>query len=209
MKIGYARVSTKEQNLDLQIEALTKEGCTEIFQEKVSGAKVEREELSKCIDKLREGDVLVFWKLDRIGRSMKHLTELVEGLREKGVDIKSLNDPIDTTTASGRLAFNIFASLASFERDLISERTKAGLESARARGRFGGRPKGLSKEAETKARLAESLYKEKLSISEILSQLKISRMTLYNYLRHRGVKVSGKQETPSFVEGSVKNHINR
>jgi DNA invertase Pin-like site-specific DNA recombinase len=191
MKIGYARVSTKEQSFDLQLDALRKAGCKKIYQETVSGAKAARLQLDLMLDNLRAGDVLVIWKLDRLGRSLQHLVELVHGLMEKGVGLKSLNDPIDTTTPQGRLSFNLFASLAEFERDLIRERTQAGLSAARARGRRGGRPRGLPSSAEVTARAAETLYTErKLSVRQIADRLGISKSTLYAYLRHRGVRIS-------------------
>ena len=190
MKIGYARVSTKEQSFDLQLDALRKAGCKKIYQETVSGAKAARLQLDLMLDNLRAGDVLVIWKLDRLGRSLRHLVELVHGLMEKGVGLKSLNDPIDTTTPQGRLSFNLFASLAEFERDLIRERTQAGLSAARARGRRGGRPRGLPSSAEVTARAAETLYTErKLSVRQIADRLGISKSTLYAYLRHRGVRI--------------------
>ena len=139
---------------------------------------------------MRAKDVVVVWKLDRLGRSLKHLVSVVSALMEKGVGLKSLHDPIDTTTSQGRLIFNLFASLAEFERDLISERTQAGLAAARARGRNGGRPSGLSDAAKKKARAAEALYKEgELSANEIAQNLGISKATLYKYLRYRGVTV--------------------
>jgi DNA invertase Pin-like site-specific DNA recombinase len=142
------------------------------------------------IENLRSGDVLVIWKLDRLGRSLNHLIGLVNELMERGVGLKSVNDPIDTTTPQGRLSFNLFASLAEFERDLIRERTQAGLSAARARGRSGGRPKGLPKKAEATACAAETLYREReLSVQQIADKLGISKSTLYSYLRHRGVKV--------------------
>jgi DNA invertase Pin-like site-specific DNA recombinase len=156
MKIGYARVSTKEQNLALQLDALEKEGCKKIFQEKISGAKADRPELKKMIDQLREGGVIITWKLDRLGRSLRDLVNLMNEIQDKGAGLKSLNDSIDTTTPHGKLTFHLFASLAEFERDIIRERTRAGLEAARARGRKGGRPKGLSKEAQDKAMIAET-----------------------------------------------------
>ena len=190
MKIGYARVSTKEQSFDLQLDALRKAGCKKIYQETVSGAKAARVQLDLMLDNLRAGDVLVIWKLDRLGRSLRHLVELVHGLMEKGAGLKSLNDPIDTTTPQGRLSFNLFASLAEFERDLIRERTQAGLSAARARGRRGGRPRGLPSSAEVTARAAETLYTErKLSVRQIADRLGISKSTLYAYLRHRGVRI--------------------
>ena len=190
MKIGYARVSTKEQSFDLQLDALRKAGCKKIYQETVSGAKAARVQLDLMLDNLSAGDVLVIWKLDRLGRSLRHLVELVHGLMEKGVGLKSLNDPIDTTTPQGHLSFNLFASLAEFERDLIRERTQAGLSAARARGRRGGRPRGLPSSAEVTARAAETLYTErKLSVRQIADRLGISKSTLYAYLRHRGVRI--------------------
>jgi DNA invertase Pin-like site-specific DNA recombinase len=191
MKIGYARVSTKDQNFGLQIDALQKAGCEKLYREVVSGARTERPVLDRVVDSLRTGDVLVIWKLDRLGRSLKHLVELVNTLRERGVGLQSLNDPIDTTTPQGRLSFNLFASLAEFERDLIRERTQAGLSAARARGRNGGRPKGLSAQAEATACAAETLYLErKLSVRQIADRLGISKSTLYAYLRYRGVAIS-------------------
>ena len=139
--------------------------------------------------------MIVIWKLDRLGRSLKHLVELVSQLTERGVGLKSLNDPIDTTSSQGKLIFNIFVSLAEFERDLIVERTQAGLKAARARGRNGGRPKGLSADATLKAVAAETLYKEgKLSANEIASNPGISKTTLYSYLRRRDVKVGSFQK---------------
>ena len=190
MKIGYARVSTKDQSLDLQIRALKKEGCKRIYSEHIDGAKVERAELSNMISQLREGDTVVVWKLDRLGRSLRDLVTLVFKFQELGVGFKSLQDNIDTTTPTGKLIFHLFAALAEFEKDIISQRTKAGLEAARLRGRKGGRPKGLSKQAKDKARLAESLYKEKISsVKEICDYLNISKPTLYRYLRSRNVPI--------------------
>ena len=190
MRMGYARVSTKEQNIELQVDALKKAQCEQIFEEVASGAKTTRPVLDDLLSRLRSGDVLVIWKLDRLGRSLKHLVTLTNELLERQIGLVSLNDPIDTTTPQGRLIFNIFASLAEFERDLIRERTQAGLEAARARGRKGGRPRGLSKQAEATAMAAETLYGEgELSVQAICDQLSISKPTLYSYLRHRGVKI--------------------
>jgi DNA invertase Pin-like site-specific DNA recombinase len=194
MQIGYARVSTREQSFDLQIDALRKVGCEKLYQEVVSGAKAERPVLDALLRELRPGDVLVIWKLDRLGRSLRHLVELAGNLLEREVGLRSLNDPIDTTTPQGRLAFNLFASLAEFERDLIRERTRAGLAAARARGRKGGRPKGLPPQAERTACAAETLYREqRLSVREIAEELGIAKSTLYEYLRHRGVPIGGRQ----------------
>lgn len=193
MQIGYARVSTREQSVDLQVDALRKAGCEKVLQEVVSGAKAERPVLDALLADLRRGDVLVIWKLDRLGRSLRHLVELAGTLTERDVGLRSLNDPIDTTTPQGRLAFNLFASLAEFERDLIRERTQAGLTAARARGRLGGRPKGLPPEAERTACAAETLYREqRLSVREIADELGIAKSTLYAYLRHRGVPIGGR-----------------
>jgi len=190
MKIGYARVSTQGQQVDLQVDALEKAGCELIFQEIVSGAKADRPELAKMRAQLRKGDTVCIYKLDRLGRSMKHLLELVDEFQQKGVGLLSLTDAIDSSTAQGRLVLNLFASLAEFERDLIRERTQAGLISARARGRKGGRQKGLSSEAEKNARLAEMYYKEGLlGVNLIAKKLAISKVTLYKYLRHRGVEI--------------------
>ncbi|MDO1451821.1 recombinase family protein [Rhodocytophaga aerolata] len=190
MKIGYARVSTGDQNLDLQVDALKKAGCGKIYQEKVSGMKTYRVELAKLLAHLRAGDVLVIWKLDRLGRSLQHLVTLTQELLQKEVGLQSLSDPIDTTTAQGRLVFNIFASLAQFERDLIRERTMAGLASARVRGRLGGRKKGLSAKAQKTALIAEALYKQRqLPVIDLCKQLSISKPTFYRYLRSRGVEI--------------------
>jgi DNA invertase Pin-like site-specific DNA recombinase len=193
VKIGYARVSTQDQNLEMQLDALQKIGCEKIFQEKASGIKSDRPQLAAMQLILREGDVIYIYKLDRLGRSLKHLLEMTSDFEKRGIGLVSINDSIDTTTAQGRLIFNIFASLAEFERDLIRERTKSGLEAARARGRKGGRSRGLSKEAEKKAMLAQTLYNErKLGVNEIAADLEISKMTLYKYLRHRGVQINSK-----------------
>jgi len=196
MRIGYARVSTKDQSFDVQVDALNRAGCDEIYREVCSGARTERPALGELLSHIRGGDVVVIWKLDRLGRSLKHLVELVNELNAKDVGLQSLQDPIDTTTPQGRLCFNVFASLAEFERDLIQERTQAGLASARARGRKGGRPKGLSPQAEATACAAETLYLEgKLSVREIAKRLGISKNTLYAYLRHRGVQI-GPYQSP-------------
>jgi DNA invertase Pin-like site-specific DNA recombinase len=190
MKLGYARVSTRDQNSNLQVDALKRAGCERIYQDVASGSKTERPALDEMLGQLRPGDVLVIWKLDRMGRSLAHLVELVGDLVTRKVGLVSLNDPIDTTSAQGRFVFNLFASLAEFERELIRERTQAGLSAARARGRVGGRPKGLSSQAQATAMAAETLYREKrLSVSAIAGKLHISKSTLYGYLRHRSVDI--------------------
>lgn len=186
MKIGYARVSTRDQKDDIQVDALKKAGCERIYLDIASGAKSVRPELDKLLANARAGDAVVIWKLDRLGRSLKHLVELVGELAMRKVGLQSLNDPIDTAHAQGRLVFNLFASLAEFERELIRERTQAGLSAARARGRVGGRPKGLPAKAEAMAMAAETLYRERrLSVSAIGERLHISKSTLYSYLRRR------------------------
>jgi DNA invertase Pin-like site-specific DNA recombinase len=190
MNIGYARVSTQDQDLSLQIDALNNAGCKKIYKEKITGSKKERPQLNELLEQLREGDVVVIWKLDRLARSLKDLVSLVNEIQEKGGALHSLNDQIDTTTPHGKFTFHIFAALAEFERDIIRERTKAGLAAARARGRKGGRPKGLSKKAQHTAIIAEKLYQEReLTVKEICEQLSISKGTLYNYLRYRGVNI--------------------
>ena len=182
MLIGYARVSTQDQHLHLQLDDLHKTGCERVYQEKVSSTK-DRPQLARLLESIREGDTVVVWKLDRLGRSLKELIGLINAFQAKGVGFRSLNDAIDTTTAQGRLVFNIFASLAEFERDLIGERTKAGLSAARARGRQGGRPKGMTKEANGKAQAVWTLYeKREKSTQEIAKLLGISRATVYRYL---------------------------
>ena len=193
MKIGYARVSTNDQNLDLQLDALKLEKCEKVFTDKLSGSRKNRPGLDSMKKILRKGDEVVVWKLDRLGRSLRDLVDLVNFLNEKEVSFHSIQDRIDTSSPVGQFTFHIFAAVAQFERDIIRERTKAGLKAARARGRCGGRPKGLSKEAKNKALAAETLYKErKLSVSQICNQLSISKPTLYSYLRHRGVKIAKK-----------------
>ncbi len=183
MKIGYARVSTYEQNLSLQMDALEKVGCEKVFHDQVSSIKTKRPGLDEALAYLREGDVLVVWRLDRLGRSLKHLIETANLLEEQGVGLQSLQEAIDTTTSGGKLIFHIFGALAEFERNLIRERTQAGLEAARARGRRGGRPKSL----DTKKReLLYRLYDEKKnSIQEICDLMGVSKSTLYAYLRKR------------------------
>lgn len=182
--IGYARVSTKDQELHLQMDALEKAGCkrSKIFIDKVSGVKAQRPGLDKCLAALEAGDTLIVWRLDRLGRSMRHLVLLVEDLREKGIGFKSLCEgDIDTTTASGELTFNIFSSLAQFERRLIQERVKAGLTAARARGIKGGRKK--IEHTNPKVLTAKKMHKNHgMSISDICNTLKISRPTFYRWL---------------------------
>jgi DNA invertase Pin-like site-specific DNA recombinase len=181
MLIGYARVSTNEQNLDLQKDALEKDGCEKIYVEQASGSKSSRPELEKTIEMLREGDTLVVWRLDRLGRSLKHLIELVTELEGNGIGFKSITESMDTSTNNGKLIFHIFGALAEFERNLIRERTQAGLASARARGRMGGRPHALD---DKRKATAVRMYNSKThSVEEICKLMGISRPTLLGYVR--------------------------
>jgi DNA invertase Pin-like site-specific DNA recombinase len=181
MLIGYARISTTDQTLDLQRDALTKAGCTRIFTDTASGAQLERVGLTDALSHVREGDILVVWKLDRLGRSLKDLIERIRQLNDRKIGFKSLTENIDTTTSGGKLIFHIFGALAEFERDIIKERTNAGLEAARTRGKLGGRPKALSPE---KIKLARRLYADKsTSVAEICKMLGISRHTLQRYVK--------------------------
>jgi DNA invertase Pin-like site-specific DNA recombinase len=193
MIFGYARVSTEDQNLSLQLDALKSAGCDRIFSEKKSGAKDDRAELIRLLDQVREGDTIMVWKLDRLGRSLHHLVATITDLNTRGVAFRSLRESIDTTSATGKLIFHIFASLAEFERDMIRERTNAGLASARARGRVGGRPEGLSPTADLKANAAKALYQDGNSLTVIMTQLGIkSKETLYRWLRLKGVEIGKK-----------------
>lgn len=180
MLIGYARVSTDDQNLDLQRDALTQAGCGKLCEDKESGAKAERPGLLLALEVLRDGDTLVVWRLDRLGRSLKDLIALVEKLEQRGIALKSLQENIDTSSSGGKLVFHLFGALAEFERNLIRERTQAGLSAARARGRSGGRPKALDA---NKRQLAIRLYHERQhSIDELCRMMGISKPTLYSYL---------------------------
>ncbi len=186
--VGYARVSTDDQDLSLQMDSLIGLGVTQddIFTDKVSGAKIDRPGLGACLAKLQPGDTLVVWRLDRLGRSMHHLVELIEELRNRGIGFRSVSDGlIDTTSPSGELIFHIFSALAQFERRLIQERTKAGLASARARGRLGGRPAINLDEA--KVRAARKLQDDHtLNIDDICKTLHMSKSTYYRYVRMKG-----------------------
>lgn len=186
MIVGYARVSTTDQTLNLQQDALNQAGCDRLFSDTMSGAKAERPGLAQALEFMRAGDVLVVWKLDRLGRSLKNLIEVVSKLSETGIGFRSLTESIDTTTSSGKLIFHIFGALAEFERDLIRERTAAGLVAARARGRKGGRPRAAALSDPKKVALAVSLYNDKNnSIDDICATLRVSRSTLFRYLRQR------------------------
>lgn len=193
IKIGYARVSTFEQNLDLQIDALKKEGCKQIFTDKISGVKSQKPNFEKLLAYAREGDTIVVWKLDRLGRSTVQLIELMEDLKKKGIHLKSLNESIDTTSATGMLFFQFMCILAEHERNIIRERTTAGLSAARARGRTGGRPKGLSEHYQLKAPEVKEMYeKGNRSTEEIRKIFGIkSQPTLYKILEFSGAKIDG------------------
>ena len=179
MLIGYARVSTQDQSMDLQKDALVKSGCQEVFEDIISGSKSDREGLDKLLKYVRPGDTVVVWKLDRLGRSLKHLIELVQIFNERGIGFKSLQENIDTTTASGKLFLHIFGALTEFEREIIRERTLAGLKAAAERGRKGGRPRAMD---EKKIEQARALHRSKIPIAEICETLEISKGTLYRNL---------------------------
>jgi DNA invertase Pin-like site-specific DNA recombinase len=179
MIFGYARVSTQEQNLDMQLDALKKYGCEEIYQEKITGMKRERPQLEELLKLIRSGDKVIIYKLDRISRSTKHLIELSELFENKSIQFVSIQDSIDTSTPMGRFFFRTMASIAELERDIISERTKAGLTAARARGRNGGRPKADKKKVQLALRMYNS---NEYSISQIVQATGISQATLYRKL---------------------------
>ncbi len=192
MLIGYARVSTREQNLDMQLDALKKAGCEKIFHDKLSGARTERPGLSRLKDSLRPGDTVVIWRLDRLARSLKDLITWVNWLHEQGVSLKSLNDPIDTTTPAGELVFHIFGAIAEFERNVNRERSRAGMEAARARGRFGGRPPTLSND---KLELLMSLYYEKKhSVIKLCEMFEISKTGFYKMKQRYEAKHPPKEQ---------------
>lgn len=181
MLIGYARVSTLDQNPELQQDALLEAGCEKVFTDKITGTAARRPELDKLKEQLREGDTLVVWRLDRLGRSLKDLIEWVAYLEQIGVAFRSLQEAVDTTTSTGKLVFHMFAALAEFERNLIRERTQAGLAAARARGRKGGRAKALS--AKQRKRVVELYTSKEVSVKEICAMFSISKPTLYSYVK--------------------------
>jgi DNA invertase Pin-like site-specific DNA recombinase len=187
--IGYARVSTTEQHLHLQQDALVKAGCLKIFTDTISGAKSERKGLSEALDFIRGGDTLVVWRLDRLGRSLKDLIERITELHSRNIGFKSLTEQIDTTTSGGKLIFHIFGALAEFERDIIQERTNAGLTAARARGRQGGRPKSPLSD-ERKLQMARQMYENKShSVRDICNALGIPRSTFYKYVKGNSKRI--------------------
>jgi DNA invertase Pin-like site-specific DNA recombinase len=174
--VGYARVSTNQQNLALQADALARAGCARRFEDTASGARADRPGLKAALEYMREGDVLVVWKLDRLGRSLPHLIETVSGLAARGVGFRSLSEAIDTTTPGGRLIFHVFGALGQFERDLIGERTRAGLEAAAARGRRGGRKPVVTGD---KLRRAQALVAGGLNVREAAARVKVGKTALY------------------------------
>jgi DNA invertase Pin-like site-specific DNA recombinase len=192
MRIGYARVSTGEQKMDLQLDALQEAGCERIYDEKTSGAAKNRSELEKCLDSLRDGDTLVVWRLDRFGRSLKDLVSKMETLEERGADFVSLTEGIDTTTAQGKLTFHIFGALAEFERELGRERTMAGLKAARERGRVGGRPRAL--DGKDIPELQALMKDPDVSTADICERFGISKATLYRYIGPNGERRRGVEE---------------
>jgi len=180
MKVGYTRISTLDQNQDLQLDALKNAGCEKFFSDKASGAKSDRPGLNEALGFLRSGDCLVVWKLDRLGRNLKHLIEVVEDLKSKKIGFVSLQDGFDTTTSGGKFVFQIFGAMAEFERDIIRERTRAGLDAARARGRTGGRKEKLNA---TQIAALKTMYESKKhSLGEICSTFGITKPTIYRYL---------------------------
>ena len=183
MKIGYARVSTADQHLRMQEDALKIAGCEEIYTDVISGVKSHRPGLDKALSYAREGDTIVVWKLDRLGRSIQHLIQTITSLIEKKIGFKSLQENIDTSTSGGKLIFHIFSALAEFERDLIQERTQAGLKAARARGKMGGRPPLL--DTRQINRMIEMYDEQKNTVAEICKIYNISRPSFYNYLNNR------------------------
>lgn len=180
MNIGYARVSTHDQNPQLQIDALDQAGCERIFTEKASGAKRDRPELKAALDYMREGDTLVVWKLDRLARSLRQLIDTVDALENRGIGLRSLTEAIDTTTAGGKLTFHIFAALAEFERSVIRERTTAGLAAARQRGKVGGRPRTMSEDDVTAAKAL--LRDTSIPVKEVAKRIGVSVSTLYAHI---------------------------
>ena len=189
--LGYARVSTTDQDASLQLDALNAAGCYRVWVDTLSGSLEHRPELTKLLDQLRPGDTLVVWRLDRLGRSIRHLIDQLQTLGERGVGFRSLQETIDTTSPGGGLVFHVFAALAEFERDLIRERTHAGLAAARARGRTGGRPPRLSAD---QVRTARRLYEQQdMTVAQIGDVLGVSRTTVYRALRRESEQVAGRR----------------
>lgn len=202
MLIGYARISTIEQNLDLQLDALAKAGCDRIFQDMASGAKGIRKGLSEALEYARESDTLVVWRLDRLGRSLAQLIDFMKGLNNRGIGFRSIIDTIDTTTSMGQFFFHVTGAFSELERNLIRERTLAGLEAARARGRHGGRPKALDEED---ALMAWELHQSnKASVEAISKRFGVAKRTLYRYLEKQKISSNSTKPYPAGAGGSAK-----
>jgi DNA invertase Pin-like site-specific DNA recombinase len=185
MLIGYARVSTIDQTLALQQDALAKAGCEKIFTDTASGSLAERPGLAEALTFARSGDTLVVWRLDRLGRSLRHLIDTMTTLADRGVHFRSLQEHLDTSTSGGKLVFHIFGALAEFEQDLIRERTTAGLAAARARGKVGGRPRAEGLNTPQKVQMAKALYRDKHNrVADICRTLRVSRTTFYRYMNN-------------------------
>jgi DNA invertase Pin-like site-specific DNA recombinase len=178
--VGYARVSTIDQDPRLQLDALAAAGCAKVFEDRASGARADRAGLRSALEYVRDGDVLIVWKLDRLGRSLPHLIETVTSLATRGVGFRSITEAIDTTTPGGRLVFHLFGALGEFERDLIQERTRAGLAAAVARGRKGGRKPVVTSE---KLKLARTFIAKGLTVREAATRLRVGKTALYDALR--------------------------
>ncbi|MDN7945961.1 recombinase family protein [Burkholderia multivorans] len=192
--IGYARVSTFEQTLDLQRDALNAAGAVSIYEDKASGKSADRPELQQCLKALRDGDTLVVWRLDRLGRNLQDLIRIVNELEGRGIRFRSLKESIDTTGPAGKLVFHMFAALAEFERELIRERTLAGLDAARARGKKGGRPESL--DAKQQQAVLSMMASRVMSIAEIARQFNVSRSTLYNIQAASRTSAGGAANVP-------------
>ena len=193
MLIGYARVSTKDQDLSLQKAALTQAGCEKIYEDRKSGARAERPGLTAALADLRQGDCLVVWKLDRLARSLKNLITLVDGLAQREVNLKSLTDQIDTSTPTGRFFFNMMGVLGEFEREIIAERTRAGLDAARQKGRVGGRKRVMTDE---KIDAAKRLLRDGMDYREVASTLGVSHQTLYKWVPASEIEVTARETGP-------------
>src|SRR5690554_453070 len=190
--IGYARVSTQDQNTDLQLDALKQAGCEQVFHEKKTGSTLQRTELDACLRALRKGDTLVVWRLDRLGRSLKHLVEIINDLEGRGIRLESLTESIDTSTASGRLIASMFATLAEYEHNLIRERTIAGLKAARARGRKGGRKPALG--AKEKREIEALLLDPRISVKDVAERYGVSRNTIYQHVDVKAINETMRQK---------------
>jgi DNA invertase Pin-like site-specific DNA recombinase len=196
MLVGYARISTQDQTLDLQNDALSQAGCIKIFSDTASGASLGRPGLEEALGFVREGDTLAVWRLDRLGRSLKQLIETVSLLHQQGIGFRSLTESIDTTSSGGKLIFHVFGALAEFERDLIRERTLAGLTAARARGRSGGRPRSRILSDPKTLAMAKALYSDKRNtVTEICRMLSVSRASLYRYISATSAKSTNSKLT--------------